>query len=143
MLDPLCPDSNVGKAMLTEYSNNKKEWKTETKKILEHKQAVFALVYSQLSESSRREVQDHEDLVASFAERDLLYLIGRVRATHVARQCGNPAQDMERVCTSWVNMRMHPQETSFAFRNRVEDCQLERTSLNYRRYQMKSLSSEF
>ena len=128
MPDPI-PNSNVGKAMLAEYSNDKKEWKIETKKILEHKQAVFALVYSQLSESSRSEVQDHEDWVASFAERDLLYLIGRIRATHIARQSGNPAQDMERVRTSWANMRMYPQETSFAFRKRVEDYQLERTSV--------------
>ena len=128
MADPI-PNTNLGKAMLADYTNDRKEWKLETKKIAEHKRAVFSLVYAQLSESSRSEVQDHEEWETSFVERDLLYLIGRIRATHIARQSGNPAQDMERVRSTWALMRMYPQETSFAFRKRVEDYQLERSSV--------------
>lgn len=99
------------------------------KKTEDHKKAIFALVYSQLSESSRSEVQDHEDWADNFLARDLLYLITRIRATHISRQSGNPGQDMERVRTIWANMRMQANETSFAFRKRVEDYQLERTSV--------------
>ena len=128
MLDPI-PNNNFGKAILADYTNDKKEWRLETKKIAEHKRAVCALVYAQLSESSRSEVQDHVDWAASFIQRDLLYLIRRIRATHIARQSGNPAQDMERVRLSWSSLRMYPQETSFAFRKCVEDYQLERTSV--------------
>ena len=128
MPDPI-PNTNVGKAMLAEYTNDKKEWKIETKKIEEHKKAVFALVYAQLSESSRSEIQDDEEWIESFNTRDLLYLIGRIRATHIAHQSGNPGQDMERVRSVWATMRMQPHETSFAFRKRVEDYQLERTSV--------------
>ena len=123
------PNTNAGKAILAEYTNDRKEWKLQTKKIEEHKKAVFALVYAQLSESSRSEVKDHEDWADGYAARDLLYLIRRIRATHIARQSGNPAQDMERVRTNWATMRMLPHETSFAFRKRVEDYQLERTSV--------------
>ena len=65
MPDPI-PNNNFGKAILADYTNDKKEWKLETKKIAEHKRAVFALVYAQLSESSRSEEQDHVDWEASF-----------------------------------------------------------------------------
>ena len=115
--------------MIAEYTNHRKEWKAEIKKTDDHKKAIFALVYSQLSESSRSEVQDHEDWTDNFIARDLLYLITRIRATHISRQSGNPGQDMERIRTVWANMRMQANETSFAFRKRVEDYQLERTSV--------------
>ena len=128
MPDPI-PNTNIGKALLADYTNDRKEWKAEAKKIVEHKGAVFAKTYAQLSESSRSEIQDDEDWVESFAQRDLLYLIRRIRATHIARQSGNPAQDMERVRTRWATMQMYPQETSFAFRKRVEDYQEERTAV--------------
>lgn len=98
----------------------------ESKKNKEQKLAVFALVYSQLSESSRGEVQDDEDWPTALLERDLLFLISRIRATHIARQSGNPGQDRERVQTAWANLRMYQHESSFAFRKRVEDHQLER-----------------
>jgi hypothetical protein len=75
-----------------------------------------------MSDSSRCEIEDDEDWEARFVERDLLYLIGQIRATHIARQ-----QDMER--TTWATLRKCPQETSFAFRKRVEDYQLEHTSV--------------
>ena len=128
MPDPI-PTSNAGKVILADYTNDRKEWKLEAKKIIEHKRQVFALVYAQLSESSRSEIKDHEDWEEAFLNRDLLFLIERIRATHIARQSGNPAQDMERVRSNWANMRMFANETSFAFRKRVEDYQLERTSV--------------
>ena len=45
--------------MIANYTNDQKEWKAEIKKTEDHKKATFTLVYSQLSESSRSEVQDH------------------------------------------------------------------------------------
>ena len=48
MPDPI-PNNNSGKVIFADYTNDKKEWKLETKKIAEHKRAVFALVYAQLS----------------------------------------------------------------------------------------------
>jgi Zinc knuckle len=128
MPDPI-PNTNAGKALLADYTNDRKEWKSHIKKTREQKRYCFAKVLANLSESSRCEVQDDEEWEDSFAQSDLLYLIRRIRATHIARQSGNPAQDMERVRTNWATMRMYPQETSFAFRKRVEDYQLERTSV--------------
>ena len=116
-------------AMLDDLTNDRKEWKIERKKIEEHKRFAFALVYGQLSDSSRCEVQDHEDCDEGFLDRDLLYLIQQIRGTHIARQSGNPRQDMERVRTIWATMRMQPHETSIAFRKRVVDYQLERASV--------------
>ena len=115
--------------MLADYTNDRKEWKIKIKKIEEHKRQVFALVYAQLSDSSRNEVEDHADWAANFLLRDLLYLITRIRATHIARQSGNPAQDMERVRNGWNNLRMMVNESSFAFRKRVDDYQFERSSV--------------
>jgi hypothetical protein len=129
VMPDVIPNTNVGKAILAEYTNDKKEWKSDMKKIRENKQSVFGKVIAQLSDSSRCEIEDDEEWEERFAERDLLYLIGRIRATHIARQSGNPAQDMERVRTIWATMRMYPHETSFAFRRRVEDYQLERASV--------------
>lgn len=128
MPDPI-PNTNVGKAMLADYTNDRKEWKIEMKKVEEHKRAVFALVYNQLSDSSRSEVKGHEDSDANFNIRNLIILITRIRTTHIARQIGNPEQDKERVRNGWAGMRMQPNESSFGFRKRVEDYQLERSSV--------------
>ena len=100
------PAGNLGKAMLAYYLSDYKEWKNETKKIAEHKKAVIALVYAQLSEASRAEVKDEEEWTEANNSRDLLYLITRIRATHIARQSGNPGQDKERVNQLWSNLRM-------------------------------------
>lgn len=131
--EPLLPDDipagNLGKAILSEYQNDHKDWKVESKKIRENKMSVFALVYSQLSESSCGEVQDDEDWTEAYLERDLLFLIAHIRATHIARQSGNPGQDEERVQMAWSNLRMQTNETSFVFRKRVEDHQLERLAV--------------
>jgi hypothetical protein len=60
----------------------------------------------------------------------LLYLINRICATHIARQSGKgPAQDKERVRNVWATMRQQVSETSFAFRKRIEDYQLQRASV--------------
>ena len=123
------PAGNMGKLVLAQFLSDQKDWKTESKKIAEQKQAVFALVYAQLSESSRGEIQDDEDWTDNYQNRDLLYLIQRIRATHIARQSGNPGQDKERVQMRWATIRMQPYETSFAFRKRVDDHQLERTAV--------------
>ena len=123
------PAGNLGKAILAQFLSDHKDWKSDARKILEHKQSVFALVYAQSSDSSRCEVQDDELWVESYQDRDLLYLIQRIRATHIARQSGNPGQDRERVQMSWATIRMQSYESSFAFRKRVDDHQLERSSV--------------
>ena len=128
MPDPI-PNTNVGKSMLADYTNDRKEWKIEMKKVEEHKRAVYALVYNQLSDSSRSEVKGHPDWDENFNIRKLIFLITRIRATHIARQSGNPEQDKERVRNGWASMRMQPNESSFGFRKRVEDYQLERSSI--------------
>ena len=129
VLPDVIPNNNVGKAMLAEYNNDHKEWKSDLKKYNEHKMVVFSLVYTQLSESSRSEVQDDNEWVELSNARDLLYLIRRIRATHIARQSGNPGMDKERVRMAWANMRMQSNENSFEFRKRVENHQLQRTSV--------------
>jgi hypothetical protein len=119
------PAGNPGKIVIAEYLSDHKEWKSEMKKVEEHIKSAFGLTYEQLSESSRAEVQDDEDWVEGYNNRDLLFLIGRIRATHIARQSGNPGQDRERVQQAWFQLRQF-HETSYAFRKRVEDHQLER-----------------
>ena len=123
------PVGNLGKAILANYMSDHKDWKTNAKKILENKQTVFALVYAQLSESSRCEIKDDEDWEEAYNTRDLLYLIARIRATHIARQSGNPRQDRERVRQLWSTLRIQSHETSFVFQKRVEDHQLERSAV--------------
>ena len=92
------PDDNVRKAMLAECNSDKKVWKAETKKIDEQKSSVFSLTIAQLSESPRSEKKRRRRLTGRISrERDLLYLVTRTRATHIARQSGHPAQDKERV----------------------------------------------
>ena len=86
-------------------------------------------MYGQLSESTRTEIKDDEEWTVAYNTRDLLYLIGRIRSTHIARQSGNPGQDKERVQQLWSQLRMFSYETSFSFRKRVEDHQLERASV--------------
>ena len=110
------PAGNLGKAILAQFLSDHKDWKTEAKKIVEHKQSVFALVYAQLSESSRAEIKDDEEWTVAYNTRDLLHLIGRIRSTHIARQSGNPGQDKERTKQQWSQLRMFPHETSFFFR---------------------------
>ena len=56
--------------------------KIGNKKIEEHKKAVFALVYAQLSESSSSELKDHGGWMVSFASRDLLYLMRNPGNSH-------------------------------------------------------------
>jgi hypothetical protein len=131
--EPLIPDqipnNNVGKAMLSEYNSDKKEWKLEKKKVIEQIGSTFSMVYGNLSESSRSQIEDDEQWEAKLIERDLLYLISRIRATQIAHQSGNLAQDKERVRNVWATMRQQTSETSFAFRKRIEDYQLQRLSV--------------
>ena len=87
---------------MSQFLSDQKDWKTDSKAIVEKKQSVFSLVYAQLSESSR----DDEDWTESYQARDLLYLIQRIRATLIARQSGNPGQDRDRVRMAWATIRM-------------------------------------
>ena len=87
------------------------------------------MVWGQLSEASRCEVEDDEDWISHFEAKNLIYLIARIRATHIAKQSGNPAQDKERVRKIWSDISMHPPESSFAFRTTEEHYQLERQAV--------------
>jgi hypothetical protein len=51
MPDPI-PNNNMGKAILSEYNSDKKEWKLEKKKIIEQIGFAFSTVHAQLSELS-------------------------------------------------------------------------------------------
>jgi hypothetical protein len=77
----------------------------------------------------KHEVEEHEEWTPKFHSKDLLYLLQRIRSTHIARQSGNPEQDKERIRAVWANLRMYHNETSFAFRTRVENYQLERVAV--------------
>lgn len=67
--------------------------------------------------------------VTAYLERDLVFLIQRIRAAHIARQSGTPGQDGERVAMAWSNLRMFQNGTSFPFRKRVEDYQRQAVGL--------------
>jgi hypothetical protein len=54
---------------------------------------IYALVYRQLSDSSIGEVQADEDSDENNDEHNLINLIKRIRATHIAVQSGNARQD--------------------------------------------------
>ena len=115
--------------LVQEYLHIKKNWINVRNDTIEQRKSVFCLVYGQLSESSRCEVQDDELWKEKFEEKDLIYLVTRIRATHVAKQSGNPSQDKERVRSKWSHLRMAINESSFSFRTRVENYQLERIAV--------------
>ena len=117
------------KALVQTYLNAHKTWYSEEVKAKNDKMTVFSVVYGQLSESSRCEVQDDERWVKSFKDRNLIYLITRIRATHIAAQSGNLEQDQERVRGKWFSMMMSPTQTSYSFRREVEEYQLERIAV--------------
>ena len=82
-----------------------------------------------MTESSRVELKEDLQWLELSNARDLLYLIRRVRATHIARQSGNPVMDKERVRMIWANMRMQSNENSYEFRKRIEYHQLQMSSV--------------
>ena len=120
--------NQLEKTLISIYINEQKAWSADQKKIKEDQRIVYALVFGQLSESSRGELID-EDWGKSNADNDLLYLIKRIRATHVAVSTGNALQDQERVRAKWYSMHMGQQESIYGFRKRVDEYQLERESV--------------
>lgn len=130
---PMAPVAAVGATLdvieVQEYLHLKKLWLTEKKDSELQRKSVFALVWGQLGQSSRCEVEDDDNWNEQFEAKNLLYLIARIRATHIAKQSGNPAQDKERVRKVWADMHMHPSESHFNFRTRVEHYQLERLAV--------------
>ena len=129
VLPDIIPDGPIGQALISEFVSDKKEHKIQTKKLAEQKQAIFAMTLGQLNESSRSEVQDDEGWTVAYTDRNLIYLVTRIRATHIAIQSGNPSQDKERVRLKWLTLKMGPQETGYQFRIRVEEYQIERVSV--------------
>ena len=131
--EPIIPDEvepgHVGKAIMSEYLSDKKEWKSDMKKIEEQKKTIFSVVLGQLDESSKAEIRDHEDWDSKFLEKDLEFLVIRIKATHIAHQTGNSSQDKERTRNKWTSIRMGAQESVFAFRKRIEDYQQERVAV--------------
>lgn len=131
--EPIVPVAPEGAALSTieiqEYLHLKKLWITEKRDAELQRKSVFAIVWGQLSSASRCEVEDDDDWIEQFEAKNLLYLITRIRATHIARQSGNPAQDKERVRKVWSDLYMSTSESHFSFRTRVENYQLERLAV--------------
>jgi hypothetical protein len=107
----------------------KKFWLTEKRTAEFQRLSTFSLVWSRLSESSRSELSEDEHWEAKFNYQDLLYLITRIRSTHIAQKSGNPAQDKKRTRRIWADMFMIPSESSFTFRTRIANYQLERQAV--------------
>jgi hypothetical protein len=116
------------KTVIASYINDMKVWSADQRKIRDDKKVVYALVYGQLSEASRGDLTD-EDWVENHAAHDLINLIKRIRATHIAVQSGNARQDQERVRAKWYAMQMGTNESIYVFRKRVDEYQLERESV--------------
>jgi hypothetical protein len=113
------------KALISRYNNDIKVWTAEVKKIKEDTMVVYSVVLGQMSEASRVECEQGIDLKKKENAKDLVYLINRIRATHIAVQSGNVLQDQERVRSKWYAMQMTPQDTSYL----VEEYQMERLSV--------------
>ena len=127
---PLAPEgATLSTIEIQEYLHLRKLWLTIKNDTEEQRKAVFCLVYGQLSESSRSEIEDHAEWRTNFQSKNLIYLITRIRATHIAQQSGNSAQDQERVRNLWAHLRMTTHESSYSFRTRVENYQLERLTV--------------
>ena len=128
-IDPDADLTHVERASINVWLNDQKIWSSEDSKLRNDKLTAFSVVYGQLSPDSRCEIEDHADWLENFASRNLLYLINRIRATHIAVQSGNIQQDQERVRTKWYNMRMRPDQPSYMFRREVDEYQLERVAV--------------
>ena len=129
---PVIPEGETLSTIQTqEYLHVKKLWLTEKRDAELQRRTTFALVWGQLSQASRVEVEDDEfwRSLKIVESKDLLYLIVRIRATHIARQSGNPAQDKERVRQLWSELKMYNSESSFEFRTRVENYQQQRLAV--------------
>jgi hypothetical protein len=105
-IDPDADLDHTERAQINEWLNDKKMWTADQKKIRDDMKTVFSVVYGQLSESSRCEIEDDAELNENFRLRDTLYLITRIRATHIAVQSGNTLQDQERVRSKLFQMKM-------------------------------------
>ena len=132
-IEPIIPvpvgETPLSMIVVQEYLHLKKFWITEKRTAELQRLSTFSLLWSRLSESSRSELTEHEHWEEKFKAKDLLYLISRIRSTHISQTSGNPAQDKERTRRIWADMFMNPSESSFAFRTRIENHQLERQAV--------------
>ena len=128
-IDPDADLTHVDRARINVWINDQKNWSSEQLRLKNDKLTAFSTVHGQLSEASRAEVQDCEDWDSHFRSRDLLYLINRIRATHIAVQSGNLQQDQERVRAKWYNMKQAPDQDGYQFRREVENYQMERVAV--------------
>ena len=128
-IDPDADLTHVERSHIQVWLNDQRNWSAEELRLKNDKLKAFAVVYGQLSESSRCEIEDDAGWTEAFSSRDLIYLISRIRATHIAVQSGNLQQDQERVRTKWYNMRMSPSQSSYSFRREVDDYQMERMAV--------------
>ena len=128
-IDPDADLTHVDRANINVWLNEQKAWSNDELKLKNDKLTAFSIVYCQISQDSRSEIEDHAEWTENFATRNLIYLITRIRATHIAVQSGNILQDQERVRAKWFNMRMTSDQSSFGFRKEVEEYQLERVAV--------------
>ena len=80
------------KTVIAGCISDMKDWNADQKKIKDDKVIVYALVMGQLSDSSRGEVKD-VDFDKNYSSHNLIHLIERRRASHIAVQSGNARQD--------------------------------------------------
>ena len=128
-IDPDADLTHVDRANINVWLNEQKSWSNEESKLRNDKLTAFSIVYGQILQESRCEIEDHVDWAENFASRNLIYLITRIRATHIALQSGNILQDQERVRAKWSNMRMTSDQSSFSFWKEVDEYQLERIAV--------------
>ena len=88
-IDPDKDLNHIDRAQISVWINAQKNWASEQIRIQNDKLTAFSVVYGQLLESSRCEVEDHGGWTDAFRSRDLIYFITRIRATHIALQSGN------------------------------------------------------
>lgn len=107
--------THTERAQIYMWLNDQKMWAAEAIKVRNDKLTAFSVVFRQLSEASRCEIEDDEGWAENFRLRDLLYLIIRIQATHIAVQSGNLQQDQERVRAKWYSMMMTSDQSSYHF----------------------------
>ena len=117
------------RAQISVWVNDQKNWSSEQLKLKNDKLTAFSTVHGQLSEASRAEIQDCDEWDLHFRSRDLLFLISRIRDTHIAVQSGNLQQDQERVRSKWYHMKQTSDQSGYLFRREVEDYQMERVAV--------------
>ena len=106
--EPIAPvavcDTALSTIEVQEYLHLKKLWISEKLTAESQRLSTFSLVWRRLSDSSRSELTEDAEWTAKFNSKDILYLITRIRSTHIAQRSRNPAQEKESTRRVWSDM---------------------------------------